>query len=114
MNNNTFNSDFYYLPNNYSSQMILNENQIKKLTLRNNYTKLLSKEQVNQLSKLNLDNSPLNIYPYYNKPGNIEIIGDIPKFIDHNKTKFMNQRLEVINKFNQFYNDKFQPLENEN
>ncbi len=49
MNNNTFNSDFYYLPNNYSSQMILNENQIKKLTLRNNYTKLLSKEQVNQL-----------------------------------------------------------------
>ena len=114
MNKNTFNSDIYVIPNNDSSQMILNENDIKKLTLRNNYTKLLSKEQVYQLSKLNLDNSTLNIYPYYNKPGNIEIIGDIPKFIDHNKTKFMNQRLEVINKFNQFYNDKFQPLENEN
>ena len=114
MNKNTFNSDIYVIPNNDSSQMILNENDIKKLTLRNNYTKLLSKEQINQLSKLNLDNSTLNIYPYYNKPGNIEIIGDIPKFIDHNKTKFMNQRLEVINKFNQFYNDKFQPLENEN
>ena len=103
MNKNTFNSDIYVIPNNDSSQMILNENDIKKF-----------KEQVYQLSKLNLDNSPLNIYPYYNKPGNIEIIGDIPKFIDHNKTKFMNQRLEVINKFNQFYNDKFQPLENEN
>ena len=114
MNKNTFNSDIYVIPNNDSSQMILNDKQIKKLTLRNNYTKLLSKEQINQLSKLNLDNSTLNIYPYYNKPGNIEIIGDIPKFIDHNKTKFMNQRLEVINKFNQFYNDKFQPLENEN
>ena len=114
MNINTFNSDIYVIPNNDSSQMILNENDIKKLTLRNNYTKLLSKEQVYQLSKLNLDNSTLNIYPYYNKPGNIEIIGDIPKFIDHKETQFMNQRLEVINKFNQFYNDKFKPLENEN
>ena len=114
MNINTFNSEFDNLPYNYSSQMILNDKQIKKLTLRNNYTKLLSKEQINQLSKLNLDNSTLNIYPYYNKPGNIEIIGDIPKFIDHKETQFMNQRLEVINKFNQFYNDKFKQLENEN
>ena len=32
MNINTFNSEFDNLPYNYSSQMILNDKQIKKLT----------------------------------------------------------------------------------
>lgn len=97
-----------------SHQKILTEKDIKKLTLRNNYTKLLSKEEVKLLSKLNLDNSPLEVYPYYSQPGNIDIIGDIPKFISHKETNFMNKQLELINKFNQYYNDKFKPLQKDN
>ena len=70
--------------------------------------KVISKDEINELANLNVENEPLNKTLY---DGNVFIQG---KPVCHNKkenTSNKDSDIDIINKFEHYYNDKFKPID---
>ncbi len=92
-----------------------NKNDFKKYIYQNSHQKLLQKNDVQKLSKMNLTNEKLNSIPYIgmNEPietTNNTLLNNYNPKKDFTQNDVNNKKLDLINKFDQFYLNKFNQI----